>query len=67
MLALTRKPKESLIIGGVIKVKVVEINGQSVKLAIEAPREVLVIREEIWAAPGVGRTEARGTVRSAHG
>ena len=48
MLVLTRKENESIIISDVIKVMVVEIRGDKVRLGVEAPRGVDVHRQEIW-------------------
>ena len=48
MLVLTRKTKESVVINDVIKVTVVEIRGEKVRLGIDAPREISVHREEIY-------------------
>lgn len=48
MLVLTRKLDESIIIGDNIKLTVVEIRGDQVKLGIEAPREIPVHREEVY-------------------
>ena len=49
MLILTRKLGESVIIGDQqIRITVTEIKGKQVKLAIDAPREVVVCREEIY-------------------
>jgi carbon storage regulator len=50
MLVLTRKIGEEIIIGGSIRVKVADIRGSRVRLAIEAPRELSVQRHEIAAA-----------------
>jgi carbon storage regulator len=47
MLVLTRKIGEEIIIGGTIRVKVADIRGSRVRLAIEAPRELSVQRQEI--------------------
>jgi len=49
MLVLSRKANESIIIGGNIRVLVVEVSGTHVKLGIEAPREVTINRSEIQA------------------
>jgi carbon storage regulator len=49
MLVLTRKIGEEIIIGGSIRVKVADIRGSRVRLAIEAPRELSVQRQEIAA------------------
>jgi carbon storage regulator len=48
MLILSRKPGESIIIDGKIVVKVVRLEGDSVKIGIEAPREVPVHRQEVY-------------------
>lgn len=49
MLVLTRKPGEKVIIGGNIIVTVLEIKGQRVRLAFEAPDEVTIMRQELVA------------------
>lgn len=46
-LALSRKPGEAIVINGNIRVTVVWIDGQKVRLAIEAPDDVRVLREEL--------------------
>ena len=48
MLVLTRKKNESIVINDTIKVTVVEIRGDKVRLGIEAPREVNVHRQEVY-------------------
>jgi carbon storage regulator len=48
MLALARGEGQSIIIDGNIEVKVVRWSRSSVRLAIQAPREVSVDRDEIW-------------------
>ncbi|SMG18633.1 carbon storage regulator CsrA [Dethiosulfovibrio salsuginis] len=47
MLVLSRKPGESLLIGQEMEITVVEVKGDSVRLAIKAPRDVPVWRKEV--------------------
>jgi carbon storage regulator len=48
MLILTRKVGESVVIGERIKVYIIEIKGQQVRLGIEAPGDTSIYREEIY-------------------
>jgi len=48
MLILSRKPGESIVIDGRIKVTVVRVEGEVVKVGIEAPAEVPVHRQEVY-------------------
>lgn len=48
MLVLTRKINESIMIGDEVKVTIVEVKGDQVKLGITAPRQISVHREEIY-------------------
>lgn len=61
MLVLSRKKSESIIIDERITVMVIEIRGDKVRLGIEAPREVGVYREEVWAAIQSDRNEPAKT------
>lgn len=47
MLVLSRKPGESVVIGGNIAVTVVEVRGNRVRLAFDAPNEVRIVRGEL--------------------
>lgn len=47
MLVLTRKKGEKISIGQDISVKVVAISGSKVRIGIEAPAHVRVLREEL--------------------
>jgi carbon storage regulator len=47
MLVLSRRESESIQIGDAITIKVVLVAGRRVKLAIDAPREVRVLRGEL--------------------
>jgi len=55
MLALARGEGQSIIINGTIEVKVVKWSRSAVRLAIQAPREVTVDREEIWRRMNPGQ------------
>ncbi|MGP4073869.1 carbon storage regulator CsrA [Piscibacillus sp. B03] len=48
MLVLTRKVGESIQIGNDIELKVVSINGDQVKLGIDAPKNIDIHRSEIY-------------------
>lgn len=48
MLILTRKCGESIYIGDKIKVTVVEVRGNQIRLGIDAPKEYRIFREEIY-------------------
>jgi len=51
MLVLTRKNGEAVLIDGVIRVKVLSVQGSRVKLGFIAPADVAVQREEIVSGP----------------
>ena len=48
MLVLTRKIGESIRINNNISITIMEVDGRSVKVAIDAPRSVPIHREEIF-------------------
>lgn len=48
MLVLTRKMGETITIGDQIRIKVVEMKGNQVRLGIEAPGDMRIYREEIY-------------------
>ena len=47
MLVLSRQRDESIIIGDNIVVTIVDIRGDKVRLGIEAPKEIAVLRKEL--------------------
>ena len=47
MLVLSRKVGETILIGDNIAVTVVQVGPGSVRLGVEAPQEVVIVREEI--------------------
>ena len=48
MLVLSRRLGETLVIGDNVKVSVLGISGNQVRLGIEAPKDVSVHREEVY-------------------
>ncbi len=48
MLVLTRKIDEAIMIGDAIKIVVVDVRGDQVKLGIEAPQDVAIHRQEVY-------------------
>ncbi len=48
MLALTRKPGERIVIGDNIVVTIIEIKGDNIRLAIEAPKDIKIYRGELY-------------------
>lgn len=50
MLVLTRKPRQQIMIGDNIVVNIVEVQGDNVRIAIDAPRSVKISRGEIYRA-----------------
>ncbi len=50
MLVLSRKKNESIVINDDIRIVVVEIRGDKVRLGVEAPMEVPVHRQEVYDA-----------------
>ena len=56
MLVLRRKREEAIVLNGVIHIVVLGVEGDRVKLGIEAPQDVIVVREEILAETATERS-----------
>lgn len=54
MLVLRRKAGEAIVLNQVIVIRVLNVEGDRVKLGIDAPPDVIVVREELLTegAPG---------------
>ena len=61
MLVLSRKKNESIVINDDIKIVVVEIRGDKVRLGVEAPKEVPVHRREVYDAIKRAEQQQNGT------
>ncbi|KZE52608.1 carbon storage regulator CsrA [Rossellomorea marisflavi] len=58
MLVLTRKTGESIQIGDNIEIKVVSIQGDQIKLGIDAPKHIDIHRKEVYLSIQEQNTEA---------
>lgn len=59
MLVLYRKRGDSILIGEDITLTVIESSGDGVRLAIDAPRDVAILRKELLEAAEVNREAAK--------
>ena len=48
MLVLSRKKDESIMIGDDVKITIVDVRGEKVRLGIKAPKEIPVHRQEVY-------------------
>jgi len=48
MLVITRKPSESFDIGDNIRVHILDVSGDKVKIGIDAPKDVKIFRSEVY-------------------
>ncbi len=47
MLILSRKAGETLVINNEIEVKIIEVVGDKIKIGIQAPKDVKILRKEL--------------------
>ncbi len=60
MLVLSRKLNESIIIGDNVRITIVGVRGNQIRLGIEAPDSVKIFREEILDEPTTGSPKPIG-------
>lgn len=60
MLVLQRKKNQSLVINGNVTVSILEIGSDWIKLAIEAPKDVKILRAELVEAAQANQEAAEG-------
>ena len=63
MLVLSRKTNESIVIDGNVTVSVLRVDNDNVRLGIEAPLEIPVLRKEIYEEIKANNLEAAGSAR----
>jgi len=67
VLILTRKAEQGIVIDGNVVVRLLAIDGERVKIGIEAPRSVSVLREELLVEVADQNQEAARIPGSAGG
>lgn len=65
MLILTRKTEQGIIIDGDIVIRVLAVDGERVKIGIDAPKSVAVLREELLQEVAGQNREALAVLRPA--
>ena len=55
---LSRRKGESIIIGDEIEITIVAVDGESIRIGINAPRDITVHRKEIYSAIQESNKEA---------
>ena len=63
MLIISRKKNEGLVINGNTEITIIDIQGDKVRLGIEAPNEVKIIRKELLETEALNRESARAEVK----
>lgn len=58
MLILTRKQGEAFLLGEDIEISIAEINGDRVRIAINAPKDVKILRKELKDAGELNKESA---------
>jgi carbon storage regulator len=61
MLVLTRKVGESVKIGNDIELTILSIDGEQIKLGIDAPKEITIHRKEVYLAIEQENSDAADT------
>lgn len=61
MLILTRKNGEAVQIGTDIEIKIIESSKNSVKIGIEAPKSILILRSELVSEVAISNQKASAT------
>jgi carbon storage regulator len=63
MLILARKKNQSLRIGDNIVITVVDVQGEQVRLGIDAPKDIQILRQELYDAVSDANKQAAKAIR----
>jgi len=63
MLVLSRKTNESIIIDGNVTVSVLRVDNDNVRIGVEAPLEIPVMRKEIYEEIKTNNEKAAGSAK----
>jgi carbon storage regulator len=66
MLVLSRKPLQSIVIGRDIRITIVKVERNQVRIGIEAPRDVTILRDELIEERGAELDVAHGAETGGH-
>ena len=58
VLVISRRQGEAVRIGSEVCVRLVSISGSQVRIAVEAPPEIAILREELWERAAHANREA---------
>ena len=64
MLILRRKKNESLLIGENIRITIIECASDGVRLAIDAPKQISILREELSEAEQTNKMASKPDMNS---
>ncbi|MGI5891275.1 MAG: carbon storage regulator [Bacillota bacterium] len=59
MLILSRKTGESILVGEKIEITILECQGEKVKIGIDAPDSIKIVRNELWETEKVNLAAAQ--------
>ena len=65
MLVLSRRINESIVIDGKIVINILRVEGEVVKVGVTAPKEIHVLRKEVYDEIQSNNVQAGGASRSA--
>jgi carbon storage regulator len=60
MLVLTRRSRQSIMIGDEIELSILSVSGEKVRVGIEAPDEVPIFRKEVYLRIAGERADSNG-------